>query len=80
MENVRSSLKIELIKKDEADKVVKMQSKLTFNCIKKSQDLSDSYTYKHSEILMDKSTYLGFIVLELSNLLIYETYYDKVKP
>ena len=79
MENVRSSLKIELIKKDEVDKGVKMQSRLTFNCINKSQDISYSYTYKHNEILMDKSTYLGLIVLELTNLLLYETYCDKVK-
>ena len=29
---------------------------------------------------MDKPIYLGFIVLELSKLLMYETYYDKLQP
>ena len=29
---------------------------------------------------MDKPTYLGFAVLEFSNLLMYETYYDKLQP
>ena len=29
---------------------------------------------------MDKPTYLGFAVLELSQLLVYETYYDKLQP
>ena len=29
---------------------------------------------------MDKPIYLGFSVLELSKLLIYETYYDKLQP
>ena len=29
---------------------------------------------------MDKPTYLGFAVLELCKLLMYETYYDKLKP
>ena len=29
---------------------------------------------------MDKPTYLGFAVLELSKLHMYETYYDKLKP
>ena len=29
---------------------------------------------------MDKPTYLGFSVSELSKLLIYETYYDKLQP
>ena len=29
---------------------------------------------------MDKSIYLGFSVLELSKLSMYETYYDKLQP
>ena len=29
---------------------------------------------------MDKPIYLGFTVLELSKLLMYETYYDKLQP
>ena len=29
---------------------------------------------------MDKPIYLGFSVLELSKLLMYETYYDKFQP
>ena len=29
---------------------------------------------------MDKPIYLGFTVLELSNLSLYETYYDKLQP
>ena len=29
---------------------------------------------------MDKPIYLGFSVLELSNFLMYETYYDKLQP
>ena len=29
---------------------------------------------------MDKPIYLGFAVLELSKILMYETYYDKLQP
>ena len=29
---------------------------------------------------MDKTIYLGFSVLELSKLLMYETFYDKLQP
>ena len=29
---------------------------------------------------MDKPIYLGFAVLDLSKLLMYETYYDKLQP
>ena len=31
-------------------------------------------------MLMDKPIFLGFSVLELSKLVMYETYYDKLQP
>ena len=39
-----------------------------------------AFTFKQNEISMDKPTYLGFAVLELSKLHMYETYYDKLQP
>ena len=80
MENVRNRSKIEFIKKDEEEKMVKWQSKLTFNGIHKCYEKYDSFTFKMNEVLMDKPIYLGFSVLELSKLLMYETYYDKFQP
>ena len=80
MENVRNRLKIKFIKKDDHKEIIKQQSKLTFNGIHKSYDNCDSYTFKQNEVLMDKPIYLGFSVLELSKLLMYETYYDKLQP
>ena len=80
MENVRNRLKIKFIKKDDHKEIIKQQSKLTFNGIHKSYDNCDSYTFKQNEVLMDKPIYLGFTVLELSKLLMYETYYDKLQP
>ena len=59
---------------------MKMQLKITFNGIHKSFDNYDSYTFKHNEVLMDKPIYLGYAVLELSKLLMYETYYDELQP
>ena len=53
---------------------------MTFNGIHKSNENYDSYTFKQNEVLMDKPIYLGFSVLELSKLLTYETYYDKLQP
>ena len=72
MENVRNRTKIEFIKKDDIEKIVKQQSKLTFNGILKSYPNYDSYTFKQSEVLLDKPIYLGFAVLELSKLYMYE--------
>ena len=48
--------------------------------IHKSYKNYDSYTFKQNDVFMDKPVYLGFAVLELSKLLRYETYYDKLQP
>ena len=79
MENVRNRLKIKFIKKDDYREIIKKQSKLTFNGIHKSYENCDSYTFKQNEVLMDKPIYLGFSVLELNKLIMYETYYDKLQ-
>ena len=80
MENVRNRLKSKFIKKDNYREIIKQQSKLTFNGIHKSYENCNSYTFKKNEVLMDKRIYLGFTVLELSKLLMYETFYNKLQP
>ena len=79
MENVRNRKKVEIIK-DDNEKIFKQQSALTFNGIHKSYENRDSYTFKQNEILMDKPIYIEFAVLELINVHMYETYYDKLQP
>ena len=80
MKNVRNRLKIKFNKKDNYREIIKQQSKVTFNGFHKSYENCDSYTFKQNEVLMDKPIYLGFTVLELSKILMYETYYDKLQP
>ena len=80
LENVRKRLGLELIKKDDIKKIVKQQSKLTFNGIQKSYENYDSYTFNKNEVVMDKAIYVGFAILELSKLHMYETYYDTLQP
>ena len=80
MENVRNRIKVDFIKKDDTDKNIKQQSKLTFSGIHKSYENYDSYTFKQNEVLKDKPNYLRFSVLELSKLIMYEIYYDKLQP
>ena len=53
MENVRSRSTIEFNKKDGEERMVKWQSKLTFNGIHKSHEKYDSLTTKQNEVLMD---------------------------
>ena len=80
MENIQNRLKIKFVKKDDYREIIKQQSELTFNGIHKSYENCDSYTFKQNEVLMDKQIHLGFTVLELSKLLMYETYYDILQP
>ena len=80
MENVRNRLGIKFFRKDEYKEIIKHQSKLTFNGNHKSYENCDSYVFKKKEVFMDKPIYLGFAVLELSKLNMYETYYDKLQP
>ena len=80
LENVRNRLDLELIKKDNSKKIVDQQSKLTFDGIQKTYENYYSFTYKKNEIVMDKAIYVGFAILELSKLHMYETYYDTLQP
>ena len=80
LENVRNRLNLELIKKDNIKKIITQQSKLTFNGNQKSYENYDSYTFKKNEVVMDKAIYVGFAILELSKLHMYETYYDTLQP
>ena len=72
--------KIKLIKKDDTDEFIKQQSNNTFNGIHKSSKNCDRYTFKENEVKMDKPIYLGFAVLKLSKLFLYEIYYDELQP
>ena len=80
MENVRNRIKVEFIKNDDTNKIIKQQSKLTLIGIHKSYENYNSYSFTQKEVLMDRTFYLCFSVLEVSNLLTYETYYGKLPP
>ena len=80
MENVRNRSNLGIINRDDYNKILRWQRKLTFNGIFKSFSNCDSYLEKEHEILWDKPIYLGFAILELSKLHMYETYYDTLQP
>ena len=80
LDNVRNRLEIELIKKDDVKNIIKRQSKLTFSGIHKSYENCDSYTFKQNQVVLHKAIYVGFAILELSKLHMYETYYDTLQP
>ena len=73
MDNFHNLLKIQFIKKYDFEKNIEQQSKLTFKGILKSYETCDCYTFKQNEVLMDKPIYVGFAILEMSKLGMYET-------
>ena len=79
MEDVRNRIKNEFVKNTNERKILQFQSRLDFNGIRKSYQDYDTYTFKSNIIKMEKPIYLGFCILELSKLLMYETYYDKLQ-
>ena len=79
MEIFRNGLKNKFVKKHVYREILK-QSKLTFNGFHKSYENCDSHTFRKNEVMMDKPIYLGFSVLELSKLHMYETYYNILQP
>ena len=53
---------------------------MIFNGIHKSYERCNSFLFEQNEVLMDMTLYLGFAILELRKLHMYETYYDKLQP
>ena len=80
LQNVRSRFELELTKKDDVKRIINQQSKLTFNGMHKSYENCDNYTFKQNQVSMDEAIYVGFAILEMSKLHMYETYYDTLQP
>ena len=80
IENVRYRTNIELIPHTEIERIIKRQSKLSFKGL--AQHYKDFSLYENDKeiVTFDKPIYLGFTVLELSKLLMYEFYYHKLQP
>ena len=73
LEKSRNRLEMEMTKISQNDKIFKQESKLTFNGIHKSNTNYKSYTFKQNEVVMDKPINVGFVILKLSRLHMYET-------
>ena len=66
MENHRNRLKRKKIEGDDNERIIKQQSKLTFNGLHENSTIYDSYTFRPNQVFMDKPIYLGFAILQLS--------------
>ena len=78
MEKVRDRTNLEFIDHSFIDQIIKGQSKLSFKGIV-DQKFS-VYKFDKEKTVFDKRIYLGYSVLELSKLLMYEFYYKRLEP
>ena len=80
MENVRDRTNSEFLSHSQIDQIVKRQSKLSFKGIVVWYSTFSVYKFDKVKTVFDKPLYLGFTVLELSKLLMYEFYYKRLEP
>ena len=80
MENVRDRTNLEFIDHSQIDQIIKRQSKLSFKGIVDHYSKFSVYKFDKEKTVFDEPIYSGFTVLELSKLLMYEFYYNKLQP
>ena len=80
IENIRKCLNLDLIDKSDIHKILNRQSKLPFDDKIAEYENFNLFSFNKENIKFTKPVYVGFCVLELSKLLMYEWYYDKMQP
>ena len=79
MENVLKRTLLKFIRNDDEKKILKAQSNLSFDGIHHLNENYSSNMFKNNILSLSKQIYLGSVILDLSKLLMYETYYDKLQ-
>ena len=80
IENIRKRLNLDLIEKSDTHRILNRQSKLSFDYKIAEYEKFTLYSFNKESIKITKPIYVGFSVLELSKLLMYERYYNKMQP
>ena len=78
MENVKN-IEILNLSQQNKEETIRVTTKLSYYKVFPKKSIGNR-TEKKTEILMNKPIYLGLSVLELSKILMYEFWYDYVKP
>ena len=69
-----------MIDKSDIHRILNRQSKLSFDDKIAEYEKFNLYSFNKETIKFTKPIYIGFCVLELSKLLMYEWYYEKMQP
>ena len=79
MENVRKHRDIKLVTTDK--RINQLASELNYHAIKGfSENLVANEMKKKTKVKMNKPVYLGWSILEISKTLMYEFWFDYIKP
>ena len=80
MGNVRDRVNLEFIDHSQIQQIIKRQSKLSFKSFVDWYSVFSVYKFDEEKTVLDQPIYLGFTVLDLSKLLMYEFYYNTLEP
>ena len=80
IENIRNCLNLEMIDKSDTHKNLNRQSKLSFQDKIAEYEKFSLYSFNKENTKFTKLIYVEICVLELSKLIMYEKYYDKMQP
>ena len=80
IENIRKRLNLDLIDKSDTHRILNRQSKLCFDDKVAEKEKFNLYSFNKETSNFTKPIYVRFCVIELSKLLMYEWYYDKMRP
>ena len=80
IENIRKRLNLDLIDKSDTHRKLNREEDLSFDDRLAEYEKFSLYSFNKESIKFTKANHVGFSVLEISKLLMYERYYDKMQP
>ena len=79
MENVRGHVTYDLVTEEETDKLLRLVAQPNYKCSNKVNDVITGVERIKSEVKLNKPIAVGFCILELSKVIMYDFHYNVMK-